>query len=68
MHVHCLTDLYIVQVGQNNSQADAQIVRPPWYRLAHTLSIRQLQFVDDVVVLLVVCPVGPLPVVPGVPG
>ena len=38
---------------------------PPWYRLAHTLSIRQLQFVNPIVVLLVVCPIGPLPGVPG---
>ena len=54
-----------VQVGQANSQADTQIVCPTWYRLTHTLSIRQLQFVDPVVVLLVVCLVGPLPGVPG---
>ena len=54
-----------VQVGQANSQADAQVVHSPWYRLAYTLSIRQLQFVDPVVVLLVVCHGG---LAPGVPG
>ena len=46
-------------------QADAHIVLPPLYRLVHTLSVRQLQFVYLTVALLVVCPVGPLPGVPG---
>ena len=55
----------LVQIGQANSQDDAHTVLPLLYRLVHTLSVRQLQFVDHIVALLVVCPIGPLPSVPG---
>ena len=55
----------LVLVRQADCQASANIVLPPLYRLVHTLSARQL--VDHTGALLVVCPIGPLPGVPGHP-